>query len=176
MVAVMQRPRPSPEIVEAKKREIARRYRRRRKHASKSQFAAIRVAELNRLFRARYGEQLPDDATGRDCLMIVAHHLIQLSGHPQQRLFDWVKARCPWLTMPEFNTLLAEIATTPKTWKADSLAWRLRLNYEDRQSLKIMTIGATDCSAAQRKAKRRAKQRARMKALRASRANIVCAP
>ena len=168
--------RPAVAIVEAKKREIARRYRRRRKHATKPQFAAIRITELNRLFTARYGEILPDNELGRDALFIVAHHLIHLAGIPHKRIGDWAQQYCPWLTMREFQTLLGDVAQRPIVWKADSLAWRLRLNYADRQTLKITTIGAIDCNANQRAAKRRLKQRQRMKRLRKAKRLNACAP
>lgn len=162
--------RPSPEVVKAKRAEIARRYRRKFRHSSRSQFAAIRVAELNRLFTARYGEFLPDDERGREALEIVAHHLIQLAGHPQERFANWAGDHCPWLTIVEGRRLLAQIAVTPRSWKADSLAWRLKLTYADRQTLKITTIGAIDCSQKQRFALRNKakalREKARRKALR----------
>jgi hypothetical protein len=157
-------PRPDPAIVKAKLKEIARRYARKQRHATKPQFAAIRVAELNRLFRARYGEQLPDDADGRGCLWIVAQHLMQLAGHPYQRLMMFAAIRAPWLTITEATALLADVASKPMTWKADSLAWRLKLTYADRQALKIKTIGAIDVNRSQRAQKRRnaSKKRSRL--------------
>ena len=169
--------RPAPQVVKAKLAEVKRRYRWHRKHASKPQIAAIRVAELNRLFAARYGGPLPNDDTGRECLMIVAHHLMQLAGQPQQRLMNWAKERCPWLDIAGFNAVLADAAVSPKTWKADSLAWRLRLTFADRQALKIATIGAIDCSKAQRETRRRRlkkeRERKRRKAKRHQAAKAV---
>jgi len=162
----MQRLRPSPEVVEAKKREIAKRYRRRRKRST-FQMSAIRVAELNRLFTARHGVELPNDETGRQCVMIAAHHLILLAGIPQDRLMRWARDRAPWLTVAEIEKILAEVAAHPKTWRADSLAWLLKLTYADRQALSITTIGAIDCSKIQREAKRSAQKRERERQRRA---------
>lgn len=163
----MQRLRPSPEVVEAKKREIAKRYRRRRKRST-FQMSAIRIAELNRLFEARHGIELPNDETGRQCVMIAAHHLILLAGLPQDRLMRWAYDRAPWLTVAEIEQILADVAAHPKTWRADSLAWLLKLTYADRQTLGIKTIGAIDCNKTQRAAKRRAAAKARAKAYRAA--------
>lgn len=168
--------RPNLETVKAKLREIANRYRRKRRHATKPQLAAIRIAELNRLFSARYGERLPDNEIGREAILIVAHHMICLAGHPQQRMTQWAELRAPWLTVTELHAVLAEIATRPQTWKADSLAWRLKLTYADRQALKITTIGAIDCSAKRRQTLRRNKQKQRMKKLRKAKRLAACAP
>ena len=168
--------RPAPEIVRAKHKEIARRYKRSRKHATKPQFAAIRIAELNRLFQARHGQVLPDNEIGREALLIVAQHMIQLAGHPQQRMMQWAHERAPWLTVTELNAALAEIATNPQTWKADSLAWRLKLNYADRQALRITTIGATDFSKKARENKRRKTAKLREKKRRLAKRLAACAP
>jgi hypothetical protein len=155
--------RPAPEIVEAKKREIALKYGRRRKKRSAFQMSAIRIAELNRLFEARHGLELPDDEIGRECVTIAANHLMLMPGLPQKRFMEWARSRAPWLTIHEIEQILADAASRPQTWKADSLAWRLRLTYADRQALKITTIGAIDCNKAQRAKLRKAASKARTK-------------
>ena len=49
--------------------------------------AALRVAELHRLFRQRYrGHTQPDDDDGRDNVQIMAHHLAKLADNPQKRI------------------------------------------------------------------------------------------
>lgn len=167
--------RPAPEVVKAKLAEIKKRYTRRRKHASSAQFAAIRLAELNRLYNARHGDCLPDDDNGRELVSIAAHHLIRLAGHPQRRLMDWARDRAPWLSILDVNRILADIATNPKTWKADTLAWRLHLDMAERTALRIMTIGATDCNATQRIARRRNAKKLRERARRAAK-KAACPP
>lgn len=171
----MQITRPAPEIVEAQKREIAKRYGRRRKKRSAFQMSAIRIAELNRLFAARYGHELPNDEIGRECVTIIANHLILLPGMPQKRLMDWAKERAPWLTMANLEQLLASAASHTQVWKADSLAWRLRLTYADRQALKITTIGAIDCNKAERAKLRKAAAKAREKRRRDAAKDRSCA-
>ena len=115
-------PRPAPAVVKAKLAEIARRYASKRKRATKPQFAAIRVAELNRLFRARYGDVLPQDERGREAMWVVAQHLIQLSGVPLDRLMKWSSLAAPWLTVGEAVAVISDVAGHPMKWKADSLA------------------------------------------------------
>src|ERR1700683_121762 len=50
----------------AKNAETELRYNTRRREREPVNIAALRVAELRRLFRARYGHVLPDDDAGRD--------------------------------------------------------------------------------------------------------------
>jgi len=124
-------------------------------------FAAIRIAELCRLFTRRYGPQLPDDDAGRCDLEIAAHHLSQLSGDPRKRIMPWIREWAPWATIEEIDALLAAAIVKPKHWKADQLAWRLRLIDQDRTTLEIKTIGAVDMSKSERtkRRKRQAKER-----------------
>ena len=53
--------------------------RRRKGKRAAGNIIAIRCAELERLFIARYGRQLPDDDAGRDEAMLMAHHLAHRS-------------------------------------------------------------------------------------------------
>ncbi len=138
--------------------------------------ASLRIAELNRLYRARYGDVLPNNETGRQMITIAAHHLIHLAGDPQKRLMTWCSARAPWLTVAEVAATLSEVASNPRSWKADSLAWLLKLTYADRQALRIGTIGAIDCNARQRAALRKAKAKKREHARRTAQKHTACAP
>jgi hypothetical protein len=74
-------------LIKAKRREIAIRYRQGKKPRPFS-MAALRCAELNRLWADRYGAALPDDDAGRDDARITAHHLYNNAMHhgtPDQR-------------------------------------------------------------------------------------------
>lgn len=168
--------RPSPEVLKAKLAEIHGRYRRASNKRTKAQMSSLRIAELNRLFKARHGEQLPDTTEGRQMVAIAAQHLVQLSGAPQKRLMDWCSIRAPWLTVAEIEATLAQVATHPRSWKADSLAWLLKLTYADRQALKITTIGAIDCNKAQRAALRKTKDKLRKRTYRATQKQVASAP
>lgn len=168
--------RPSPQVVKAKLAEIKRRYRQQSRKRTKAQMSTLRISELNRLFAARYGEQLPDNPEGRRMVTIAAHHLVHLAGSPQKRLMDWCSMRAPWLTVADIESTLAEVATHPRSWKADSLAWLLKLTYADRQALRIGTIGAIDCNKTQRAALRKAKAKDREQARRNAHKQVACAP
>lgn len=105
---------------------------------------SIRVAELSRLFTRRYGEILPDDDAGRDDAQIMVHHLAALTGDPRPKVMGFIELRCPWMPIAEAKAMLVETIAKPRRWRADKLAWRLRLTHADRATLKITTIGSID--------------------------------
>lgn len=146
--------------IEAQLKEVERRYKRKRGR-SKPQMASLRVRDLNRLFSARYGHTLPDDDAGRDDAQVMAHHLVSLSGNPAERVTNWLELRCPWFTIGATKALVAEVLTHPVRWRADNLAWRMRLTAADRATLRITTIGAIDASKDDRAATRRERARER---------------
>lgn len=123
---------------------------RTRKRQPRPSIATLRVAELSRLFSRRYGEVLPDDDAGRDDAALMAHHLAQLSGDPRKRVMGFIELRCPWMPIAEAKALLLETIDKPRRWRADKLAWRLRLTHAERAALKITTIGAIDKPKSQR--------------------------
>lgn len=133
---------------------------RRRGRASPCQLAALRLHDLARLFRARYGVTLPDDDAGRDDMMVAVNHLASLA-HPKGRIEKWLDLWVPWLSRAESQQIISEAIVSQQHWTADQLAWRLRLIDEDRTALGITTIGAIDCGKRQRMQRRKAKSKAR---------------
>ncbi len=117
---------------------------RQRRRQPRPSIASLRVAELSRLFSARYGEILPDDDAGRDDAAIMAQHLAHLTGDPRKRVLGFLELRCPWMPIAEAKALLLETINKPRRWRADKLAWRMRLTHADRATLKITTIGSVD--------------------------------
>lgn len=138
--------------------EIKQRYKRKkRRHVS---IAALRVRDLNRLFTARYGEVLPNDDAGRDDVSIMAHHLANVgAGDPVDRIRQWVSLRAPWFPTGDLAKLIRDAINSPRRWKADRLAWRMRLTEADRATLRITTIGAIDLGRGSRIAQRRKRNR-----------------
>lgn len=158
----------SDDVRAARHAEIERRYRRRDRPKPKS-IAALRVRDLSRLYTARHGHQLPNDATGRMLAGIMVHHLAALSGDPRRRIAGWLELWCPWMPIADARELTAAAILNPKRWRADKLAWRLRLLERDRRALAITTIGAVDMDRAARAKRRR--ERARQRKLRLRRAH-----
>jgi hypothetical protein len=150
--------RPKATDVDARRAEIARRYRWHRRN-NPPHLAALRVRDLDQLFRARYGEEMPDDDAARDDIAVMVHHLAALPRDPRQRVRAWLHRRAPWLSPAEAGKLLDEAINRPRRWRADKLGKRLGLTTADRTALRITTIGAIDQSKAQRTTARRKRNR-----------------
>lgn len=126
---------------------------------SPMQLIALRLHDLAILFRSRYGRgELPDDDSGRDDLRIAVNHLACLP-RPQKAIAVWLELWAPWLTLAERAEIVRPILDNPMRWKADALAWRLRLTMEQRTLLGITTIGAIDMNKAARTKRRNAAKR-----------------
>ena len=150
---------------QAQHREIARRYRRRKRRSPK---ANVRVRELERIAADRYGAGavLPNDEFGFDFMFIVANHLAHLDA-ADRRISAWVQRWAPWHGDYRTAALIQTVVPKPLKWRADTLAHRLGLTYATRTRLGIPTIGAIDCGKARRATLRRKRAAAREKARRA---------
>jgi hypothetical protein len=142
--------------------EIDRRYSKHK--AAKRQavsMSALRLADLRRVYAARYGRTLPDDDAGRDDASILAHHLYW-AGPPEgagKRIRAGYEIAAPWMTSPEVAEIVAKITDRPIRWKADTLAKVLNLTEAERRRLHVRTIGAVDMSKAERLQARKLRDR-----------------
>ena len=123
--------------------------------------SALRLADLRRVYAARYGRTLPDDDAGRDDVLILVHHLYWAG--PAEGAGKRIRAGCeiaaPWMTSPEVAELHAKVVNRPLRYKADTLAKKLNLTEAERQRLHIRTIGAVDMTKAERLEARKLRDR-----------------
>jgi hypothetical protein len=144
--------------IEAQRAEIARRYKRK-KRARPVSIAALRIAELNRLFRARYGATLPEDDCGRDEALVMAHHIARRTSNDGRKIAAWLELHAPWMQPTDIAALVTRVLRKPSGWRADKLAARLNLTAAERRRLRITTIGAVDMDKTERQAARRERKR-----------------
>lgn len=145
----------------------------KRRRPSPMQLLGLRMRDLTMLFRSRYGGAtlLPDDDAGREDLFVAVNHLACLA-HPRKHISSWIETWAPWLTIAEQRDLVGPALASPQRWKADALAWRLRLTKEQRNMLGITTIGAIDEGKAARTKRRRQRERERRMANRRAKGAI----
>lgn len=162
--------RPSPELIKARKWEIAKRYDRKAKVGRRSRgMAAIRISQMMRWLDDEYGAGVELEPCERSMLIvrIFAHHFMSLP-HGARRLSNWYLIYCPWLSLRDREYLIGEATHAPLKWSADKLAWKLGMRDEQRTRLKITTIGAVDCNRDQRKARDKVKRAERERTRRAA--------
>ena len=136
----------------------------KRKRRGPPSIASLRLRDLGALFRDRYrGDVLPDDDAGRDDLYIALHHLAQVPRADAGTLASYIALHAPWMEAAEIEILVSTVLAAPRRWRADTLAWRLRMTAADRRRLAITTIGAIDLSRSAREALRRQLDRERKK-------------
>jgi hypothetical protein len=127
----------------------------RRRVPEEYAFAHFRKGELERLFSARYGRQLPDDDAGLDDLKVMFNVIACTGGKVVKKMLNWAEVWAPWI---EAETLAEKIAAKPRRFRADTMARRLGLTLDERTRLRICTIGAIDCTKEQRKEKAKQKK------------------
>jgi hypothetical protein len=170
--------RPSPELIAARKFEIAKRYAQKSRVGKRSRsMAAIRLSELTRWLHDAYGEgtELEASDDGYAIVRLFAHHLGGLPDAPR-RITVWRDSYAPWLDPRNLERLISEVVSCPLKFSADKLAWKIRLTDAKRTELKIKTIGAIDCNRDQRKARQRKRRAEREKARRAAKRTTPACP
>ena len=131
----------------------------------------LRLGDLRKLLRDRYGPVLPDDDAGREDLRELLLP-ISVGPHASQKMPNAIDIWAPWMPPAEATQLIDDINRTP-IWQrkptADQLGERQGLMNGQRERLKLWTIAACNMDQAQalewRKAKDRARKRRRRQLL-----------
>jgi hypothetical protein len=124
----------------------------------------LRLGDLQKVLRSRYGHELPDDDAGREDLRELLLP-ISLGNQPARRMHNAIEVWAPWMMADEARQLLDEINRSPPYQRKPTsceLGERLRLSNHERESLGLRTISPVDMTAKQLADRRRAKNRDRM--------------
>lgn len=144
----------------ALRREVKLKYARQKRlkyGTTKLGIVAIRVRELERLFKDRWGDQLPDDDAGRSDALIMAQHIGALCRDEVDKRADikaWLSRKAPWMGQDETEGILNLVISKPQKFKADRLGKLLSLQDWQRKKLRICTIGCIEMTSQERRAKR----------------------
>jgi hypothetical protein len=133
---------PASSVPEIRHRTTAARYRahaRDKRRGKSFNLTARTLAQLERLFRYRYGRHLPDDDAGRDDLSIALNYVAGLDAK-----IAWAADRAPWLAHDDAIALAEEITAAPKWLKARALGERLGVTDRERTKLRLTTIRPID--------------------------------
>jgi hypothetical protein len=138
----------------------------RREMSRQFNLAVLRLADLNKLFRHRYGHgdlfELPDDDSGRHDLQLLLHHHACLHGNIV-RMRSIIAARAPWMESDEAAEIINDTCRGPRRWTALELGQELALAEPDRRRLGIRTIASIDMSPEQRRLEKRLRDRRRQR-------------
>ena len=124
----------------------------------------LRLGDLRRLLRHRYGPTLPDDDAGRDDLIELLLPVSLRPKSPALVMRNMIETWAPWMTGEEAFHLIQRIERTPSGLRnrtAKDLGCRLNLTSSERERLKLWTIAAVDMTDDERAEWRRKKKRQR---------------
>jgi hypothetical protein len=124
----------------------------------------LRLGDLRKYLRSRYGHTLPDDDPGRDDLYEL---LLPISLGPEAatlKMANAVKLWARWMSGDEAEQLIDRIIRTPIYLRKPTgreLGLRLRVTNQERELWKLWTIAPYDMTDKQMQEHRKAKERAR---------------
>ena len=121
----------------------------------------LRLGDLQKLLRSRYGPTLPNDDAGREDLREL---LLPVSLGLEAKMPKAIEVWAPWMSADEGTQLIDQINRIPlyeRKVRARRLGERLHVTNREREALKLRTIAPCDMTDMQLKELRRAKDRAR---------------
>jgi hypothetical protein len=128
----------------------------------------LRLGDLRKILRSRYGHTVPDDDAGREDLFEL---LLPVSLGPEaaRNMKNITETWAPWMAADESKQLIDQINRMPsyeRRIKARALGERMNISNKERERLKLQTIRPFNMTDEQLKEQRKAKQRARMRRVR----------
>ncbi|MGU3577075.1 hypothetical protein ACLBWZ_16290 [Brucellaceae bacterium C25G] len=126
-----------------------------RKRASRSDWTfsieVLRLREIEKLIRHRHGAMIPDpEDTDDRCICLDYIRAAALSNAPED-IKSWSKKWAPWATAVEVESFVIEANNRRKMMKSDGVARLLKVTLEERNLIKLNTIGACDVPRHERK-------------------------
>jgi len=137
----------------AREAKEARRYRR-------PNVRNLRLSEIERIYRDRFGKILPNTLDGRAALQVVAECIALKAGAAHSNIAGFIRARAPW-ALPEAESVAAVAVEAARWQSADEMAWRIGLTLVEHDTLGIRTIGIVGLNKRQRKARQKEKKKKR---------------
>ncbi|MGZ4862850.1 MAG: hypothetical protein ACXV2E_08740 [Halobacteriota archaeon] len=125
----------------------------------------LRYGALVRLFRDRYGHQLPDDDAGREDLWLLVTNVSLAAAEPQKKMRHVIDVWAPWMSAAKCEAYVTRVwglDIYERTRTARELGEQLRMTNGERERLKLWPfkpIDATDEEIAERRKARRNERR-----------------
>jgi hypothetical protein len=113
--------------IEARRAEIKREHRRRLRGRQRPTMAHLRVGDLTRIFRARYGRALPNDDSGKHDAELLANHVASKPGDQRKNITHALWQWAPWMADVDIERCALQAIHRRQKWTADKLAKALGL-------------------------------------------------
>ena len=99
----------------------------------------LRVGDLRRIFRHRYGPVLPDDDAGRADLVLILFAISLSHDAPEEKMGHEIEISAPWVTAKQAEDLIGLIMKEPRhvRWLSrQKVGEELRLTNAERERLR----------------------------------------
>jgi len=106
----------------------------------------MRLGDVRKLLRDRYGPIFPDDDAGREDLHELLL-LVSLGNNSDVKMLNAIEVWCPWIGKTEAADIIDRINQMPlwQRWRGpEALGHQLRLIHPDRERLKLWRINPCD--------------------------------
>ncbi len=141
--------RPSPKQAAWCRRDNANKHRLDQKRRAEGKpsdpkrvrLAAVRLKELQRIFRDSFGVTLPDGDVGS--LELLVGYAIWARKNPQHQISTWAS----WCDASEIERIIWSATTHPVWHEPDELGREIGLTYAVRKRLAVRTIRGIDASS-----------------------------
>jgi hypothetical protein len=122
----------------------------------------LRCGDLMKLFRHRWGTELPDDDAGREDLFELLLNISQAPAAVGKKMAHAIAIWAPWMSREEADHLVEHVqrlTLCERTPTAKQLGERVRLTNAECEQLKLWRIAPMDISDAELADNRKAKRR-----------------
>jgi hypothetical protein len=106
----------------------------------------LRITEIERFLRLRYGAVLPNDDAGREDLVILLNHVAHNRTDPDSKMRGYIHYLAPWMPSTESEALIAMILVKPRKYTPATLGRLFRLTEAERDQECITTFRAYDAT------------------------------
>jgi len=129
----------------------------------------VLYGDLCHVLRCRYGDQLPDDETGDECLLMLLE-LASLRDDPHEQMTSVIEKWAPWISEDSVEECIDRVLRLP--WRErkranDSIGRMLRLRSDERERLRVWSILPCNMDARELEEHRKMKHRERERQRRA---------
>ena len=126
----------------------------------------IRLGDIKKLLRSRYGPTLPDDDAGLADLELILD-CVSFGLNARFRMKNIIEVWAPWMDTAASHALVEAVLRKPDYLRkitAPELGNRLNLTWKEREKLTIRTIAPADLTQDEFDEKRREQRKARARA------------
>jgi hypothetical protein len=136
-------------------------------HADPGKFErlrCLRYGAMMRLFRHRYGHELPNDDAGKEDIWVLVQNVSTAISEPEKKMRHAIELWAPWMPADAAKEMMAFAMRLPRFERcptSEELGERLCVTNDIRNKLKLWPFKPMDMSDDELKAQRKARTAAR---------------